>query len=682
MRKRSKRHFRKTAAFLMAVLLSLLTAGCAESSDKAKTESENTAGQQEEKPALEDDFYEAVNYDLFQEWEIPADQKMQNWFYTVMDQNEERLFQTVSEICEDGEMEVGSDGYNISALYLTGMDKETRDQSGYGTAANAFLEEVEQAQSVEELIKVCLTFEREYGIYSLLGFHYTTDLEDSSQKALNLVAGGIPFEKEIWFSDDEMNQKQVDAFRTYVQSLLKITGLSEEEAATIEQEVTGMMKELAGKSLNQEEMYDPEKTYNVYQASDTEKLFAGTVSMETLEEIFGISPDEKMVVSDVGKTECVVSFLKEENLELLKNYVKVCLLHNLSLYADTESQEAYQLYANTIQGIEERESYEKEIFYSVQYDLPFQLGRLFCERYFTDETKNDIQAIAEQVIAVFKSRLENIEWMSPETRSEAIKKLENIDIRIGYPETWPQDSYELILKRPEEGGLYIDNHMEIQKAAMDLMMQERKEPVDKSEWYVYPQEVNAYYDPSTNSITILVGILQEPFYNPDAKPEENLGGIGAIIGHEITHAFDSSGAQFDEKGNLRNWWTDEDLEHFQELSQKVKDYYDGMEVGGLEVNGELTLIENIADLGGLSCILEMAGQNGYDLKMVMESWARLWAELSRPETLSNQIATDVHSPGKIRANAVLSAMDSFYEVYEIEEGDGMYCAPEERPEIW
>lgn len=216
----------------------------------------------------------------------------------------------------------------------------------------------------------------------------------------------------------------------------------------------------------------------------------------------------------------------------------------------------------------------------------------------------------------------------------------------------------------------------------ERIFQEKEEPVDKEEWLMYPQAVNAYYDLSTNSISILAGILQEPFYDPDTDPEENLGKIGTVIGHEITHAFDSSGAQYDEEGNLRNWWTDEDLEYFQELAGKVADYYGGMEMEGLQINGEQTVTENIADLGGVSCVLEIAEQNGYDLKKVMEAWASLWAEKSRPETLSNQIAVDVHSPGKIRVNAVLSSMDQFYEVYGIEEGDGMYYPPEERPEIW
>lgn len=672
----------KMIALGMAMVLVSPTIGYAAETEKAEQETEKNAVQQQEKPDLEDDFYEAVNYDLFQQWEIPADETSQNWFSIIEEQNEERLFQMIKEASEDKGAEAGSDSYNIGAFYLTGMDTKARDRGGYGEAGHAFLEKVDQAQNVEELLKACLTFYREYGIGSLLRFSYELDGEDSGQNVLYLRAGDTGLSKEIWFSEDAVNQKQVELFQTYIQDLLKVSGLSEEEAASAGKEVAEMMKDLAEESLSVADQYDPQKTYNVYKASDIEKLFGGSVSSETLEEIFGISPDEKMIISDIGITKRVASFLKNENLELLKKYVKVNLYRNLSQYSDTKSHEVQQTYSNGVNGLEEGESYERMISYSVQSNLGFQCGKLFCEKYFQEDTKSEIQSMIEQVAEVFENRLENMEWMSQETREQAIEKLQALDARIGYPDKWPQEDYELQLKRPEEGGLYVDNYMEIMHVQMDQIFQAKDEPVDKSEWDVYPQEANAYYDSSTNSITILAGILQEPIYDPDGKPEENLGKIGAIIGHEITHAFDSSGAQYDGEGNIRNWWTDEDLACFQELSQQVADYYDGMEIAGLEVNGEQTVTENIADLGGVSCVLEIAEQNSYDLKTVMESWASLWAEENRPEALSSQIALDVHSPGKIRVNAVLSAMDQFYDVYRIEEGDGMYCAPEERPKIW
>ena len=301
----------KMIALGMAMVLVSPTIGYAAKTEKAEQETEKTAVQQQEKPDLEDDFYEAVNYDLFQQWEIPADETSQNWFSIIEEQNEERLFQMIKEASEDKGAEAGSDSYNIGAFYLTGMDTKARDRGGYGEAGHAFLEKVDQAQNVEELLKACLTFYREYGIGSLLRFSYELDGEDSGQNVLYLRAGDTGLSKEIWFSEDAVNQKQVELFQTYMQDLLKVSGLSEEEAASAGKEVAEMMKDLAEESLSVADQYDPQKTYNVYKASDIEKLFGGSVSSETLEEIFGISPDEKMIISDIGITKRVAYFFEK-----------------------------------------------------------------------------------------------------------------------------------------------------------------------------------------------------------------------------------------------------------------------------------------------------------------------------------------------------------------------------------
>ena len=288
--------------------------------------------------------------------------------------------------------------------------------------------------------------------------------------------------------------------------------------------------------------------------------------------------------------------------------------------------------------------------------------------------------IIEQVIETFNRRIDALDWMSDATKKEAKNKLAELDVRVGHPDSWPQDRYELILEAPEDGGLYIDNYLRAAKAASDYSFETKDEPADRSLWPDTPQTVNAYYDSQNNSINILAGILQAPFYDPDASAEENLGGIGTVIGHEITHAFDTSGAQFDENGNLRDWWTAEDKEKFRALADEVISYYDGMEVDGKSVSGEQTVTENIADLGGVSCITEIAESEGYDLKKIYEAYANIWASKEREEYLAMLMAVDVHSPSKIRVNAVLSAQQEFRDLYDIEEGDGMY--QEKMPEIW
>ena len=355
-------------------------------------------------------------------------------------------------------------------------------------------------------------------------------------------------------------------------------------------------------------------------------------------------------------------------------------------YLDPEltpaSLAAAQEYQTAAGGIEKKKDFERTVSETVQEKLGFQCGRVFCETYFNEDAKQDVASIIRQIIDVYDNRLAHMEWMTESTRQEARKKLKAITVKVGYPDQWPQDKYSLVLKSPDEGGVYIDNIMEILKASQDYSFKTRHDPVDRNEWGMTPQTVNAYYNPGNNEIVFPAGILQAPFYDPEAEPVANLGGIGAVIGHEITHAFDTSGSQYDEKGNLRDWWTAQDKQHFRELAQKVIDYYDTMEVNGIQVNGTLSVTENIADLGGVSCITEIAKEKGYDLKELYHAYGVIWATKYRDEYLSYIMTNDTHSPGITRVNAVLSAIGDFYTAFGVREGDGMYRRPEDRPHIW
>ena len=440
------------------------------------------------------------------------------------------------------------------------------------------------------------------------------------------------------------------------------------------------MKTLAKKALAQSELYDPEKTYNVCTVSELENLFSGNISAEMIEEIYGVNGDDRVIVSELEKTKLMGSLLTEDNLPLLKEYVKLCAQKDLCSYMDMDSWNAAAEYDLAASGMEESRPFEEMLITDIQGLLGFECGRIYCENYYSEETTEDVGRIIEQVIETFNRRIDALDWMSDATKKEAKNKLAELDVRVGHPDSWPQDRYELILEAPEDGGLYIDNYLRAAKAASDYSFETKDEPADRSLWPDTPQTVNAYYDSQNNSINILAGILQAPFYDPDASAEENLGGIGTVIGHEITHAFDTSGAQFDENGNLRDWWTAEDKEKFRALADEVISYYDGMEVDGKSVSGEQTVTENIADLGGVSCITEIAESEGYDLKKIYEAYANIWASKEREEYLAMLMAVDVHSPSKIRVNAVLSAQQEFRDLYDIEEGDGMY--QEKMPEIW
>ena len=671
-RKQRIKIHKMAAAFALTIcLLAAALAGCQPKADPVR---------QDDYSEERSNYYQAVNGELLESWEIEPDESVKNWFSILQDRVDERIAELIRAAAEEEGLPKGSDESNVRALYLTGMDKDSRNEGGFGETVSAFFARVDGADSVEELVRACMKFNRNYGLYSIFGMYVGADYEDSSVKILGVDAGDTGLNKEIWFSEDESNQKMVSEYEALLRKFGEIEGYSQEDARKAAEDTVNLMRSLAENSLSQSELYDPEKTYHVYQVSDLEALFSGNISSEMVEEVYGVQGEDPVIVSEVEKVEQMGAFLTEDHLPTLKSYVKLCAHKDLSSYMDMDTYQAVTDYSMAVSGTEESRPFEELLMEEIQGLLGFQCGRMYCQNDYPEETTEEVTQIISQVIDTFRGRIDGLDWMSEATKEEAKNKLAKMEVRVGHPDIWPQDRYELVLDAPGEGGLYIENYMKAARAGSDYSFATRDEPVDRTLWPDTPQTVNAYYDPQSNSINILAGILQEPIYQPDASPEVNLGGIGTVIGHEITHAFDTSGALFDEDGNLRDWWTAEDKEKFRSLAQEVISYYDGMEVNGRAVNGEQTVTENIADLGGVSCVTEIAAAEGYDLKKVYESYANIWASKEREEYSAMLIAIDVHSPAKIRVNAVLSAQPEFRELYGVEEGDGMY--QENMPKIW
>lgn len=686
-------------AVLLAVILAAALFGCGKmQSEKTAAEETASAGEvlpndgtsvsgdgadeQKQEPVVSerDDFYEAVNGELLAQWEIEPDESVTNRFTRLAKENTELITGIIKRTVENNTAEKGSDEGNIRALYLTGMDQDARNAAGYGRILTAFFEEVDAAKTPTDLMKCCLEFDRNYGFYSFGGISFDADPSDSNKKIPVWIPADMGLSREVWFSKDPSNQNRTAYFTEYLKQLCMAGGYSEEEAENAAEQTVGIMKQMAEESLSLEDSMDPEKTYNFYTPKELEELSSGAVSAEMLKKIFELEPDETLVVIDVKLTKALGSIMTEEHLPALKEYVKLCAIRDNTLYIDMDSYEAAMDYQLKAMGLEENMPFEEQIAETVQSVLGFQCGRLYCRQYFSEETISEVGEIVKLVTEVFGKRISELDWMSEETKAEAEKKLKAMTVRIGHPDNWPQDRYELILSAPEEGGIYVDNILTVAKVSTEYNFETRNDPVDKTLWPDTPQTVNAYYMPQDNSINLPAGILMPPFYDPEASEEENLGSIGMVIAHEITHAFDTSGSQFDENGNLRDWWTPEDKTRFQSLAEEVAAYYDAMEIDGKKVNGSQTVTENIADLGAVACITQIAKEEGYDLKRVYEAYANLWACKCREEYLADQIATDVHAPEKIRVNATLSAQQDFRDLYGITKGDGMY--QEMMPKIW
>ena len=631
-------------------------------------------------PDLKDDFYESVNYDQLSSWVISADESSISHFTKMIDTNYERLNSLIKQaVLSNPVKETNKDEYNIKALYETAVDWETRNTSGFGDL-QSYLDRIDRAATIYDLLKINMEMNRTYGITPIFSISVGPDLINAKKYSYYL---GVNFalSRENWTSENDLFRS---SFTEFLKNLWILNGTQLQEAEQIVNNVTSMMLEIAKKALTISDSSNPDKIYNPFPMSDIPAKLNNSIKLDDLLQYYEAGAGDTVIIMDTGALNKLAEYLTENNLLLLKNYIKSLIYIQYSNVVGSESYKAYLAYTAQISGSTEIKSVEKSINEQLQNELFFELGRMYAAKYVSEEIQTNIRNMITEIQNIYRQRLNNLSWMSAETKAAAQNKLDKMKVIVGYDETgvWPQDLYEFYYTPKNEGGIFINNILSAKKANADYTFKSKNEPVRDDIVVEGPQTVNAFYSPSNNSIMILAGILQSPIYSIDASPEENAGGIGTIIAHEITHAFDNNGAKYDADGNFANWWQESDFQKFNELTEKVINYYNTYEIKGYPINGTLTLSENIADLGAVSCITEYALNKGYDLSKVYTAYGKMWATKKTDASEISAILNDTHSPAKIRVNAVLSAMDKFYEVFDIQIGNGMYKAPEERPSIW
>lgn len=649
----------------------LLMYGCANEKDN------NTSAAAA--PDLKDDFYESVNYDQLSSWVIPADKSSISHLTNMIDTNYERLNGLIQQaVLSNPVKETNKDEYNIKALYETAADWEKRNISGFGDL-QSYLDRIDGAVTIYDLLKINMEMNRTYGITPIFSISVGPDLNNAKIHSYYL---GVNFalSRENWTSENDLFRS---SFTEFLKNLWILNGTQPQEAEQIVNNVTSMMLEIAKMALTISESSNPEN-YNPCPMSDIPAKLNNSIKLDDLLQYYEAGAGDTVFVTDTGALNKLAEYLTENNLPLLKNYIKSLIYIQSSNVVGLESYKAYLAYSAQISGLTEIKSVEKSINEQLQNELFFELGRMYAAKYVSEEIQTNIRNMITEIQNIYRQRLSNLSWMSDETKAAALNKLDKMKVIVGYDETgvWPQDLYEFYYTAKNEGGIFINNILSAKKANTDYSFKSKNEPVRNDILVEGPQTVNAFYSPTNNSIMILAGILQSPIYSIDASPEENAGGIGTIIAHEITHAFDNNGAKFDADGNFANWWQESDFQKFNELTKKAVAYYNTYEIKGYSINGTLTLSENIADLGAVSCITEYALNKEYDLSKVYTAYGKMWATKKTDASEISAILNDVHSPAKIRVNAVLSAMDKFYEIFDIQIGNGMYKAPEERPSIW
>ena len=612
--------------------------------------------------------------------------------YGIFDQlekeNNEKLKALIEELGSTPQ-KPGSVGEKIRMMYEMGLDSLKRNADGAAPVMEQ-LAAINAVSNHKELSAMAGRIHVE-SASPFFGFYIGADEKNSTMNLLQFYQGGISMsDRDYYLLEDESTVKIRNAYRQYIDRLFVLAGYTAEEAAKAADAVLALETEIAKVSVDRATLRDVHKNYNKM----TIKEFTSKYDFLDWNEFFretGISKSTELNAGQIPFFEGLTKLLKKTSLEDQKLYLSFKLLNAASSYLSDDFVNAnFDFYGRALQGKEELQPRWKSSLAIVNRSLAEAFGQMYVEKYFPASSKEKMIEMVANLQTALGERIEALEWMSEQTKSKAQEKLGTFIVKVGYPDNW-KDYTALEIKNDS----YWANICRTNVFAHNDMMEDEGQPVDRTEWGMSPQTVNAYYNPTTNEICFPAAILQPPFFNPDADDAVNYGGIGVVIGHEMTHGFDDQGRNYDKDGNLSAWWNEEDEEKFNERAQVLVEQYDKIVVlDSLHADGRYTLGENIADQGGLLVSYQaymntLKGKNvpadidGFTYRQRFYiGYANLWAQNLRPQEIMRRTKTDVHSLGKWRVNAALRNIEDFYTAFDIKEGDAMYLAPEERINIW
>ena len=612
--------------------------------------------------------------------------------YGIFDQldkeNQEKLKVLIEEL-NSKPQEAGSVGAKIQMMYSMGLDSLKRNADG----AAPVMDQLAAIKAIAD-IKDFSSMVGKMHVESsspLFSFYIGADEKNSTMNLLQFYQGGLSMgDRDYYLLDDENTLKIRNAYRQYIERLFGLAGYNAEEAVEAADAVLAFETEIAKVSVDRATLRDVHKNYNKMSVQDFTSKY-GFIDWELFFKETGISKSEELNAGQIAFFEGMTKLMKKTSLEDLKDYLSFKLLNSASNYLSDEFVNAnFDFYGRALQGKEELQPRWKSALAVVNRSLAEAFGQMYVEKYFPASSKEKMLEMVDNLQAALGERIEALEWMSDETKSKAQEKLGTFIVKVGYPDKW-KDYTALDIKADS----YWANICRANIFAHNEMMKDEGQPVDRTEWGMSPQTVNAYYNPTTNEICFPAAILQPPFFNPDADDAVNYGGIGVVIGHEMTHGFDDQGRNYDKDGNISAWWTKEDEDKFNERAKVLVEQYDKIVVlDTLHADGSYTLGENIADQGGLLVAYQAymntlkdkeapADIDGFTYSQRFYlGYANLWAQNLRPQEIMRRTKTDVHSLGKWRVNAALKNIEDFYTAFGIKEGDPMYLAPEERINIW
>ncbi|UFR18976.1 endopeptidase [Streptococcus equi subsp. zooepidemicus] len=627
----------------------------------------------------QEDFYQAVNGKWAETAVIPDDKPRTGGFSDLADEIED-LMLTTTDAWLAGE-HVPNDAIleNFVKFHRLVADYDKRDQVGVAPALD-LIEEYKALGSFAEFASKVADYELN-GKPNQFPFSVAPDFMNAQLNVLWAEAPGLILPDTTYYAKDNDKGKELLAiWRGMQEELLPKFGFSHEEAKDLLDKVITLDKQLADYVLSREEYSEYAKLYHPYDWAEFTKLVPELPLDDIFTVILGEVPDKVVVPEERFWTEFAADYYSEKNWELLKAWLVLTAAGAYHTYLTDEIRVLSGVYSRALSGTPQAMDKKKAAYYLAQGPFNQALGLWYAGEKFSPEAKADVEHKVAKMIEVYKSRLETADWLAPATREKAITKLNVITPHIGYPEKLPETYAKKVIN---DKLSLVENAQHLAKISIAHSWSKWNKPVDRSEWHMPANMVNAYYDPQQNQIVFPAAILQAPFYSLSQSSSANYGGIGAVIAHEISHAFDTNGASFDEHGSLKNWWTDEDYAAFKERTDKIVEQFDGLDSYGAKVNGKLTVSENVADLGGVACALEAAqSEPDFSARDFFINFATIWRMKAREEFMQMMASIDVHAPGQWRTNVTLTNFDEFHQEFGIKEGDPMWRAPEDRVIIW
>jgi len=671
-----------------ALLLMLGTTSCEKSKTAESPKAEIfQASYMDSSVNVSDDFYRYCVGNWLKKNEIPSSEEEWGSFQVLSEENKKLIRQILEETAKS-DPKAGSNAQKIKDFYVSGMDSVALNKDGV-KPLEPYFAQIAALKDKKEMLKLVGEWTGKG-----MGTIYSVDADQDMKKSTEVSAyygqsGTTLPEKDYYFSTEEATKKIRAEYVTHISKVFQLLGDKADAAAKSAEVVLKIETDLAKGQMARVEMRDPKKLYNKMTYSDLNKL-APEVDWVAQAALATVPKTDSIIVSQPNYFKGLNEVLKTTSIEDWKTYLRWQLVaQNGKFLSDDFVKQFFSFNGTVLSGVKENKPRWERVMRMINSSLGEALGEIYVAKAFKPEAKERMVKLVSSLQGVFKERIQNLDWMSAETKKKAIVKLEKIMVKIGYPDKWRDYSKLEVGKNP-----YVINVINARGFEYRRRMNKIGKPVDRTEWGMSPQTINAYYNPSLNEIVFPAAILQPPFFDLNADDALVYGGIGAVIGHEMTHGFDDEGRKFDADGNLNDWWAKEDEEKFSKKANMVKEQFNAYTViGDVHVNGELTLGENLADLGGIMIALdafkrtEQGKKNEKIAGMTAEqrffwAWANVWKSNCRDESMRVQIKTDPHSPNEWRSNGPVTNLPEFYKAFDIKESGKMFRPEDKRVKVW